>query len=287
MPEIPRLNGVIRALAQGQTAFVGFAPADVETATALASSNLDGVAFEMEHAPMSMPALRDALQYMLDRRQILESGTLAPKVTPLVRIPPNGGEMNQWIAKQVLDIGVFGIIFPHVSTVEEARNAVGACRYPRRPEAPRYDPPGIRGDAPIRAARYWGLSQQEYYARADVWPLAPQGEILAIIQCEEVRAIENLPRILDEVQGIGVVLIGEGDLSQELGHPREYEHPVVAEAIDRILKICRDHDVPCGHPHPDAKNIERLIASGYRFLMPSAPRSFAVLEQGRTLAGRG
>ncbi len=286
MAEIPRLNGVIRALEQGKTAFVGFAPVDIETATALASSSFDGVAFEMEHAPMSAPALRDALQYMLDRRQILDAGTLAPKVTPLVRIPPNGGEMNQWIAKQVLDIGVFGIIFPHVSTVEEARNAVGACRYPRRPEAPRYEPPGIRGDAPVRAARYWGLSQQDYYARADVWPLAPQGEILAIIQCEEVRAIENLPRILDEVKGIGVVLIGEGDLSQELGHPREYEHPVVAEAINRILKICQDHHVPCGHPHPDAKNIERLIASGYRFLMPSAPRSFAVLEQGRKLAGR-
>jgi 4-hydroxy-2-oxoheptanedioate aldolase len=286
MADIPRLNGVIRALEQGKTAFVGFAPVDIETATALASSTFDGIAFEMEHAPMSTPALRDALQYMLDRRQILDAATLAPKVTPLVRIPPNGGEMNQWIAKQVLDIGVFGIIFPHVSTVEEARNAVGACRYPRRPEAPRYDPPGIRGDAPIRAARYWGLSQQDYYARADVWPLAPEGEILAIIQCEEVRAIENLPRILDEVRGIGVVLIGEGDLSQELGHPRDYEHPVVAEAINRILKICQDHGVPCGHPHPDAKNIERLIASGYRFLMPSAPRSFAVLEQGRKLAGR-
>lgn len=286
MPEIPRLNGVIRALEQGQTAFVSFAPADIETASALASSNLDGIAFEMEHAPMSTPVLRDALQYMLDRRQILEAGTLAPRVTPLVRIPPNGGEMNQWIAKQVLDIGVFGIIFPHVSSVEEARNAVGACRYPRRPEAPLYDPPGIRGDAPTRAARYWGLSAQEYYARADVWPLAPQGEILVVIQCEEMRAIENLPRILSEVRGIGVVLIGEGDLSQELGHPRDYEHPVVAEAIGRILKICQGHGVPCGHPHPDAKNIERLIASGYRFLMPPAPRSFAVLEQGRRLAGR-
>jgi 4-hydroxy-2-oxoheptanedioate aldolase len=240
----------------------------------------------MEHAPMSAPGLRDALQYMLDRRQILERGTLAPKVTPLVRIPPNGGEMNQWIAKQVLDIGVFGIIFPHVSSVAEARNAVSACRYPRLPKAPLYDPPGIRGDAPVRAARYWGLSQQEYYARADVWPLAPQGEILAIIQCEEVRAIENLPRILEEVPGIGVVLIGEGDLSQELGHPREYEHPVVAEAINRILKICQDHHVPCGHPHPDARNIERLIASGYRFLMPSAPRSYAVLDRGLKLAGR-
>src|SRR5919198_3213559 len=201
MPEIPRLNGVIRALEAGKTAFVGFGSVDNETATALASSNLDGVAFEMEHAPMSAPALRDALQYMLDRKQILDSGTLAPKVTPLVRIPPNGGEMNQWIAKQVLDIGVFGIIFPHVSSVEEARNAVAACRYPRLPDAPLYDPPGVRGDAPMRAARYWGLSQQEYYARADVWPLATQGEILAIIQCEEVRAIENLPQILQEVPG--------------------------------------------------------------------------------------
>jgi 4-hydroxy-2-oxoheptanedioate aldolase len=286
MAEIPRLNGVIRALEQGKAAFVGFGSVDIETASALASSNLDGVAFEMEHAPMSAPALRDALQYMLDRRQIVESGSLAPKVTPMVRIPPNGGEMNQWIAKQVLDIGVFGIIFPHVSSVEEARNAVGACRYPKLPDHPLYDPPGIRGDAPARAARYWGLSQAEYYARAEVWPLAPQGEVLVVIQCEEMRAIENLPRMLDEVKGIGVVLIGEGDLSQELGHPRDYEHPVVAEAIDRILKICRDHGVPCGHPHPDAKNIERLIASGYRFLMPSTPRSFAVLDQGRKLAGR-
>lgn len=286
MPDIPRLNGVIRALEQDKVAFVGFAPVDIETATGMATSNLDGVAFEMEHAPMSAPALRDALQYMLDRRQILDGGTLAPKVTPLVRIPPNGGEMNQWIAKQVLDLGVFGIIFPHVSTVEEARNAIGACRYPKLPGHPLYDPPGIRGDAPVRAARYWGLAQQDYYRKADVWPLASDGEILAIIQCEDTRAIENLPRILKEVKGIGVVLIGEGDLSQELGHPRDYEHPVVADAINRILKTCQDHGVPCGHPHPDTKNIERLIASGYRFLMPPAPRSFTVLEQGRKLAGR-
>jgi len=60
MPEIPRLNGVIKALEQGKTAFVGFASPDIETATALASSPFDGVAFEMEHAPMSPPVLRDA-----------------------------------------------------------------------------------------------------------------------------------------------------------------------------------------------------------------------------------
>ena len=286
MPDIPRLNGVIKTLEQGQTAFVAFTPVDVESAVAMAGSALDGVAFEMEHGPLDFPGLRQALQFMLDRRQIVARGSLAPAVTPMVRIPPNGGEKNQWIAKQVLDTGVFGIIFPHVSTVEEAWNAVCACRYPRLSSAPLYDPPGIRGDAPARAARYWGLTQQEYYKRADVWPLAPEGEILVVIQCEDMRAIDNLPKILKEVPGIGVVLIGEGDLSQELGHPRDYEHAVVAKEIDRILAICKEHHVPCGHPHPDAKNIERLVACGYRFLMPSAPRSFSVLDQGRKLVGR-
>jgi 4-hydroxy-2-oxoheptanedioate aldolase len=286
MSDIPRLNGVIKALEAGQTAFVAFTPVDVESAIAMAGSELDGVAFEMEHSPLDFTGLRTTLQSMLDRHEIVERKTLAPKVTPLVRIPPNGNEMNQWIAKQVLDIGVYGIIFPHISTAEEAWNAVGACRYPRLESAPRAKPPGIRGDAPQRAARYWGLSQQEYYKRADVWPLAPDGEVLVILQIEDMRAIDNLPRMLKEVPGIGVILIGEGDLSQELGHPRDYDHPVVAKEIDRILNTCKQHNVVCGHPHPDAKNIERLVGCGYRFLMPSAPRSFGVLTQGRKLTGR-
>ena len=163
MPEIPRLNGVIKTLQEGKIAFAAFTPVDIESAVALAASSLDGVVFEMEHGPLDPPGLRSALQFMLDRRQIVDSGTLAPRVTPIVRIPPNGGEMNQWIAKQVLDIGVFGIVFPHISTVEEAWNAVGTCRYPRLKEAPLYNPPGIRGDAhqpgrkPEGASHYRGV----------------------------------------------------------------------------------------------------------------------------------
>ena len=286
MAEIPRLNGVIKALEDGKTAFTTFSPADIDSAAALAASPLDGVVFEMEHGPFDAPNLRDALQHMLSRRQILDSGTLAPAVTPMVRIPPNGGEMNQWIAKQVLDLGIYGIVFPHISTADEAWNAVRACRYPRLQKELDYNPPGIRGDAPTRAARFWGLTAPEYYARADVWPLAPQGEVLVVIQCEDLLAIDNLPSILEQVPGIGVVLIGEGDLSQEMGHPREYDHPDVAAAIDSILRICKEHNVPCGHPHPDANNMERLVQEGYKFLMPSAGRSFAVLNQMRSLAGR-
>ena len=116
-----------------------------------AGAPYDGVVFEMEHNPYDIKALRDCMQYMLNRRQIVKSGSIAPAVTPFVRIPPNGGEMSQWIAKQVLDIGVYGIVWPHVSTVEEARNAVQACRYPRPREAKYYEPAGQRGDAPTHA----------------------------------------------------------------------------------------------------------------------------------------
>jgi 4-hydroxy-2-oxoheptanedioate aldolase len=274
---IPRLNGAIRALEQGKPAFVAFTPADVGSAQALADSGYDAVVYEMEHAPFDARTLKDCLQYMLSRRQIVESGSLAPAVTPMVRIPPNGGEMNQWVAKQVLDQGVYGVVWPHVSTVLDAQNAVAACRYP---------PAGQRGDAPAAAARYWGLGQQEYYKRADVWPLAPDGEILVVVMCEEARAIDTLPDILRSVPGIGVVLIGEGDLSQDLGYPRQYDHPIVARAISRVLAICKEFGVPCGHPHVDEKNVERLLDEGFRWLMPGMVRTSPGLELGRKLAAR-
>jgi 4-hydroxy-2-oxoheptanedioate aldolase len=244
------------------------------------------VIFEAEHNPYDIKDLRDCLQYMLIRRQIVERGTLSPAVTPLVRIPPNGAEMSQWCAKQVLDIGAYGVVWPHVSTVEEAYNAVAACRYPRPGPAPDFEPQGQRGDSPGHAARYWGLTTQEYYARADVWRANGPGEILVIIMCEEVRAIDNLPRMLAEVPGIGVVLIGEGDLSQNLGYPRQYEHPAVVEAMTAIRRVCQEHGVPCGHPHVDAKNAARIVEEGYRFLVTAPVRSYSGLEACRKLTGR-
>jgi 4-hydroxy-2-oxoheptanedioate aldolase len=284
--DIPRLNGAIKALESGKPTFVTFAPGEVATAVNLSTSAYDGVVFEMEHNPYDIKALRDCMQYMLNRRQIATSGSIAPAVTPFVRIPPNGGEQSQWIAKQVLDIGVYGIVWPHVSTVEDARNAVAASRYPRLREAEYYDPPGQRGDAPTSAARYWGLTAQEYYKRADTWPLNPGGEILTVIMCEEKRAIANLPKMLEQVKGIGVVLVGEGDLSQDLGHPRQYEHPTVASAINEILAICKQYNVPCGHPHVDTKNVEKLIEQGFRWLMPGPVATYAALETGRRVSGR-
>src|ERR1700730_16219020 len=199
MADIARLNGVIRALETGKPAFTSFCQADPETAIAMATAKYDGIVFEMEHNPWDIRALRDSLQYMLNRGQIARAGSVAPAVTPMVRVPPNGAEKAQFQAKQALDLGVYGIVWPHISTVDEAYNAVAACRYPRLKDNALYEPAGIRGDGPAAAIRYWGLSQRDYYERADVWPLNPVGEILAVLQIEDTQGIENLPEILQRV----------------------------------------------------------------------------------------
>jgi 4-hydroxy-2-oxoheptanedioate aldolase len=287
MADLPRLNGIIGALESGRHAFSLFAPAEPETAIELQGSDYDGVVFEGEHRPWDPRHLRDTLQYLLNRGQIAKSGSVAPKVTPTARIPASGVEMNQFLAKQALDIGCYGVMWPHISTVEEAYNAVAACRYQRMKGKPLYEPAGIRGDGPVAAARYWGVSQQEYYSRADVWPLAPEGEILVVIQIEDTRGIENLDDMLKNVPGIGVVLIGEGDLSQELGIPRQYEHKDLLDAMAKIVDICKRHNVVVGHPHVTPANAERVVEEGYRYLMCAAPRSFAHLEKARAAAGLG
>lgn len=286
MAEIPRLNGMIRCFEESKPAFGAFCTPDTSAAVAMSDAKYDSIVFEMEHNIWDIRALRDCLQYMLNRRQIAEKGSIAPNVTPLVRIPANGNEKNQWLAKQALDVGAYGIVWPHIDTVEQAHNAVAACRYPRLKTAPRYEPAGIRGDSPTTAARFWGVTNQEYYKKADVWPLDPNGEILVGLMIEGVEAVSNLDAMLKNVPGIGFILIGEGDLSQELGVPRQYEHPTVLEHMARVVATCKKYNVPVGHPHVDAKNVERILGEGFRYLMAAPGRSYAGLDKGRELAKR-
>jgi 4-hydroxy-2-oxoheptanedioate aldolase len=283
---LPRLNGLIRALESGQPAFSLFAPMDVETALALQPSKYDGVVFEGEHQGWDIRGLRDSLQFLLNRGQIARSGSVAPTITPMARVPANGVEMNQFLAKQALDLGCYGVMWPHVSTVAEAYNAVSACRYPRLKDKPLYEPKGMRGDGPVQATRYWGVEAGEYYERADVWPLAPRGELLCVIQIEDTVGISNLRDMLKNVPGIAAVVIGQGDLSQELGIPRQTEHKELLAAMAEIVAICKENNVVAGHPLVTPANAERVIAEGYRWLMCPAPRSFAALDKARALAGR-
>tara|TARA_A100001391_G_scaffold65878_6_gene41572 strand:- start:43369 stop:44220 length:852 start_codon:yes stop_codon:yes gene_type:complete len=282
MDKNKRLNGIIAALEEGKRPTMAFARAEREEAIQLGLSPLDGVLFEMEHTPYSASELRDAMQFLMNRRRMIEGGMLRPDVTPFVRIPANGAEMNTWMAKQVLDQGAYGVVFPHVATAEQARNAVAACRYARPADRPNFEPRGLRGDAPNSAARYWGLSVPEYYARADVWPLVPEGEIMVVLMIESVEAMENLSEIL-AVPGVGAIMIGEGDLSQQLGYPRQYDHPLMVEAKAKILAEAKKVGMRVAHPHVTTANAEEVLRDGFDILFTNPSRSYATLEKTKSL----
>ena len=138
----------------------------------------------------------------------------------------------------------------------------------------------MRGDGPAAACRYWGLTQQEYYRKADVWPLNPRGELLVFIMIESLHGLQNLEDIL-KIPGHRLLLIGEGDLSQALGYPRQYDHPEVKDAMEHVVATCKKHGIPVGHPHVTTSNVERVVADGYRFIMSAPVRTYDAIQKAR------
>ena len=238
-----RLNKLIELIENDQPAF-GVLSFDysLNNARSMATSGLDFVFIDMEHAPFDVEMLREFLLGMTNKRSILEKGSLQPDVVPFVRIPAAGGAEELIAqAKQVLDIGVFGIFFPAVHTREQAELAVKATRYPQYNGAPDYEPAGLRGRNPSNAVWYWGIN--DYHAKADVWPLDPEGELLAMMFIESAEGAENIDEIIT-VPGLGAIFIGPSDLSTSMGYASPAA-PQVEEAIQRVLRACLDNDVPC------------------------------------------
>jgi 4-hydroxy-2-oxoheptanedioate aldolase len=140
-----RYNKIIDLLKHGKPVFsTSTVPnGSLDDLTYIADADYDAVIIEMEHEGFSFTTLRASLQVLLNRKRIAEKGNLQPDVVPMVRIPPNARERNQWVIKQALDTGVYGLVLPHLSTVEDAQAAVAAARYP----------PGSRG---ARLCAGWG-----------------------------------------------------------------------------------------------------------------------------------
>lgn len=284
-----RLNRAIQTLSEGEAVFgafvANFSPANAQ---ALSRSGLDYIFIDMEHSPWDAETLRTFLYAMTDREGIAASGSIQPAVTPIVRVPQNGREFQQLFVKQALDLGAFGIMFPFVETREEALNAVASMRYARPLSSPIREPEGIRGRSGS-LGWFWGVSGPEYYLRADVWPLDPRGELLAVIQIETPLAVANIEEIIT-VPGVGAIFVGPNDLSTQMGYGDQQDHPAVEAMIQTALQACLRHNMPCGIT-TNATNIEARTRQGFRFATVGtdagipAPTADA-LRIGRTTAGR-
>jgi 4-hydroxy-2-oxoheptanedioate aldolase len=283
-----RLNRMIELWESGRPAIGVFARfRDTDGALYYGTLDADFVIFDTEHSPADFTQLRVFLQFLIDKAQLIKKGNLQPNVTPLARIPSNGGERNQWVVKQVLDAGVMGLMSPHIRNVEEARALVANSRYPQKVGATDNDPPGERGVSPANAARYWGIPVPEYFERADTWPLDPKGEVAAIAMIESAEGVRNIRAILREVKGIGAVFIGPNDLSTSLGYPGQMDHPETEKATQQVLAACKEFDVPCGIL-VNKGNIDKRLREGFKYLVAAgAPGDVEeAVRIGRKAAGR-
>jgi 4-hydroxy-2-oxoheptanedioate aldolase len=262
---VKHLNPVIEKLAAGKP-FIGFQTGDfsLENARNLARTDIDYVYLEMEHGPMDFEGMHRFTVGMIDKAAILKKGNAQPNVAIFARFAPYGREQAQWFVKQALDIGLMGVIFNGIDNPEQASLAVRNMRYPQKRNSKYPNPPGLRGYAPAAAAWWWGVSDSEYERRADLWPLNPEGDLLAIMMIETAEGLKTADAIA-AVPGVGAIFVGAGgDLHQYLGV--ESNAPEVEQAFQTILKACVAHNVAFGITALTPGDIGKRLAEGWKMI---------------------
>jgi len=273
------LNPVIAKLAEGKTVY-GLNTGDLSLVNARETSRapVDFVYVDMEHNPLDLPALHLFLMGMSDRAQVLKKGNLQPNVALLARFPPEA-DQSQWVVKQALDIGLHGVIFNGVDKKEQAMIAVKSMRYPQLKGSQYFEPNGIRGSGPGNATWIWGVSGAEYDRHADLWPLNPEGDLLAMLMIESVEGLENVDAIA-ATPGVGALFVGAGaDLTRAMGvRPGS---PEVEAGFQRVLKACKAHRIGCAISANTANEVAARVKEGWNIIRSTVP----AITAGRALLG--
>ncbi len=177
------------------------------TAEVAARSGHDWICIDTQHGLIGYDVMLPMLQ-----------AVAAGDVPSFVRVPWN----EPGTIMKALDAGAAGVIVPMVNSVEEARAAVGACRYP---------PDGYRSMGPIRARAVGGD-----------WRLP-----ICVVMIETVQAVSRADEIL-AVPGIDAVFVGPNDLAVSAGLDSGYDgrHPDHRRLIETIARSARAHRVVAG-----------------------------------------
>ena len=273
------LNPVIAKLEAGEIVY-GLSTQDLSSANArqVARAPADFIYADMEHGPMDLPALSLFLLAMGDKQMVAQNGSPQPNVALLARFAPPP-DQSQWVVKQALDMGLYGIIFNGVDTAAQAAFAVSTMRYPQLRDSLYPEPKGIRGMSPGNAAWAWGASSAEYLRRADLWPLNPSGDLLAMMMIESTEGLRNLDAIAS-TPGVGALFPGAGgDLSRSLGVTQGA--PELEEAFQQILAACTRHDVACAISASTGEDVARRVREGWRIIRTSVEAA----NEGRAILG--
>jgi len=223
-------NPVKRALAAGSPSVGTWLSAgDIFLTRLLARVGFPWLTVDLEHSPFDWAHAATLFGVIADAGCV-----------PLARVPRGDHDY----IKRVLDAGAMGIIVPMVNTVEEARTAIAAAKYP---------PVGDRSVGGGLHMLNFGAEAGEYFASAN-------DEILVVLQTESPEGVANADEIYN-LPGIDAIFVGPNDLKSQMRKPDGSDpSPEEFEAmLSRVLKAGRKADVPVGlHTPSPASALERI-----------------------------
>ena len=204
-----------------------------------------------------------------------------PLVTKTPKIATDPARAVDNIGRQ-LNLGVTTIVFVNVESAAEVQQGLAAMRFKSHG--------GTRSDAVGSAPAYWGLTEEQYRRKADLWPLNPAGELANWVIVESKEGVAKV-REIAAVKGIGVLLPGAGTLrrvftTETPDGQRVFDEAGWEAAIQRVLAACKEFSVPCGYPATE-KDIEMRMKQGFSvFIINWGEAGFRAVEIGRKAAGR-
>jgi 2-keto-3-deoxy-L-rhamnonate aldolase RhmA len=204
-----------------------------------------------------------------------------PLVVKTPQIAPDPAKAIDNISRQ-LNVGVSTIVFVDVESGDELRQGLAAMRFKARG--------GTRPDAVGAAPAYWGMTEQQYRDKADLWPLNPGGELVSWAIVESKEGLAKV-REIAAVKGLAVLFPGAGTLrgvftTTGADGQRTLDSAGWEAAIQQVLAACKEFNVPCGYP-ATADDIEMRMKQGFSvFIMNWGPGGFKAVETGRKASGR-
>jgi len=186
-------NTVITKLAEGKQIFSNTLSEPDLAAAKKACEGQDFIWIEMQHSTLTW---RETQQLV---KVVAEAGCI-----PFIRVPT----ANEGDIQKATDAGALGIIIPMVDSVEEARNAVMFSKFPiGHRDNPNTKPWGHRSSGGAQAPSLWGPG---YNTNAN-------NNILVMVLIENPAGVGVVDDILEEVEGIDIVMVASNDFGQHGG----------------------------------------------------------------------
>ena len=226
----------------------------VHVSRRMARSGFPWLTLDMEHSPIDWTTAGIVFGAIADAGCV-----------PLVRVPRGDHDL----IKRVLDAGAMGIVVPMVDTVEQAKIAIAAAKYP---------PAGNRSVGGGLHSLNFDATAGEYFAHAN-------DEILVILQTESPQGVENAEEIYS-LPGVDAIFVGPHDLKFQMRGPDGKDpDPDAHEAMmQRVLAAGKKVGTPVGLHVQSTEVVRQRIAEGWQFIAIGSELRMMISEAQRIVS---